>query len=152
MPSGPGWFVARVRTMKRRLRRHVVAVAGDAVGAAGDQRVVGLQRHEHRAAAPLTVWSTPWSKNWPKNVNSELYGGDRPTSVVTFGMNSVSLRRHAAVGRAVADPRLSRIVVHGDDARVALRADRERRPRRRPPGWSTVWSTIRLLMTGAASR
>ncbi len=37
----------------------------------------------------LTVWSTPWSKNWPKNVNSELYGGDRPTSVVTFGMKSV---------------------------------------------------------------
>ncbi len=40
--------------------------------------------------APLfTVWSTPWSKNWPKNVNSELYGGDSPTSVVTFGMKSV---------------------------------------------------------------
>src|SRR3954467_11914691 len=37
----------------------------------------------------LTVWSTPWSKNWPKKVNSELYGGDRPTSVVTFGMKSV---------------------------------------------------------------
>src|SRR3954451_14160938 len=37
----------------------------------------------------LTVWSTPWSKNCPKNVNSELYGGERPTSVVTFGMNSV---------------------------------------------------------------
>jgi hypothetical protein len=38
---------------------------------------------------PLTVWSTPWSKNWPKNVNIELNGGERPTSVVTFGMNSV---------------------------------------------------------------
>src|SRR6476659_3500025 len=37
----------------------------------------------------FTVWSTPWSKNWPKKVNSELYGGDRPTSVVTLGMNSV---------------------------------------------------------------
>src|SRR3954470_17456748 len=37
----------------------------------------------------LTVWSTPWSKNCPKNVNSELYGGERPTSVVTFGMNNV---------------------------------------------------------------
>src|SRR3954451_13885282 len=37
----------------------------------------------------LTVWSTPWSKNWPKKVNTLLYGGDRPTSVVTFGMNSV---------------------------------------------------------------
>ena len=37
----------------------------------------------------LTVWSTPWSKNWPKKVNSELYGGDRPTSVVTFGMKRV---------------------------------------------------------------
>src|SRR3954453_22970592 len=37
----------------------------------------------------LNVWSTPWSKNCPKNVNSELYGGERPTSVVTFGMKSV---------------------------------------------------------------
>src|ERR671927_989872 len=37
----------------------------------------------------LNVWSTPWSKNWPKNVKSELYGGERPTSVVTFGMKSV---------------------------------------------------------------
>src|SRR3954465_15845069 len=43
-----------------------------------------------KTALPLlTVWSTPWSKNWPKNVNIELYGGERPTSVVTFGMNSV---------------------------------------------------------------
>src|SRR3954454_16921194 len=37
----------------------------------------------------LTVWSTPWSKNWPKNVKNALYGGDRPTSVVTLGMNNV---------------------------------------------------------------
>src|SRR4051794_41388322 len=37
----------------------------------------------------LTVWSTPWSKNCPKNVNIELYGGESPTSVVTFGMNRV---------------------------------------------------------------
>src|SRR5205814_4236087 len=37
----------------------------------------------------LTVWSTPWSKNCPKNVNHVLNGGERPTSVVTFGMNSV---------------------------------------------------------------
>src|SRR4051794_19305794 len=37
----------------------------------------------------LTVWSTPWSKNWPKNVNTLLNGGDKPTSVVMFGMNSV---------------------------------------------------------------
>src|SRR3954454_8234942 len=37
----------------------------------------------------LTVWSTPWSKNWPKNVKNALYGGDRPTSVVTLGMNKV---------------------------------------------------------------
>src|SRR3954468_23611004 len=43
-----------------------------------------------KTALPLlTVWSTPWSKNCPKNVNSELYGGDSPTSVVTFSMNRV---------------------------------------------------------------
>src|SRR3954454_10915364 len=40
-------------------------------------------------APVLTVWSTPWSKNWPKNVKMLLYGGDRPTSVVMLGMNSV---------------------------------------------------------------
>ena len=38
---------------------------------------------------PFTVWSRPWSKNWPKKVNSELNGGDSPTSVVTFGMGIV---------------------------------------------------------------
>ena len=65
----------------------VVAVAEDVV-LAGDQRVVGLERHEDVAAA-LTVWSTPWSKNWPNSVNIELYGGDSPTSVVTLGMKSV---------------------------------------------------------------
>ena len=37
----------------------------------------------------FSVWSTPWSKNWPKKVNSELYGGESPVSVVTLGMNSV---------------------------------------------------------------
>src|SRR4051794_41820873 len=43
-----------------------------------------------KTVAPvLTVWSTPWSKNWPKKVNRLLNGGDRPTSVVMLGMNSV---------------------------------------------------------------
>ena len=41
MPSAPGWLVARVSTMKF-------------VGAAFDvQRIVRLQRNEHRAAAAL---------------------------------------------------------------------------------------------------
>src|SRR4051812_49600345 len=43
-----------------------------------------------KTVAPvLTVWSTPWSKNWPKKVNRLLNGGERPTSVVMLGMNSV---------------------------------------------------------------
>jgi hypothetical protein len=37
----------------------------------------------------FAVESRPWSKNCPKSVNHELYGGESPTSVVTFGMNSV---------------------------------------------------------------
>src|SRR3954463_14242241 len=52
-----------------------------------------------KTALPLlTVWSTPWSKNCPKNVNTELYGGDRPTSVVTFGMNSVLCEGTHSIG------------------------------------------------------
>ena len=52
-PSGPGSIVPRVRTMKRSSRRQVVAVAEDVVLAAGDQRVVGLERDEDRAVAAV---------------------------------------------------------------------------------------------------
>src|SRR5947199_132474 len=41
------------------------------------------------AAHGSMATSTPRSKTWPKKVNSELNGGDRPTSVVMFGMKSV---------------------------------------------------------------
>ena len=87
----------------------------------------------------LTVWSTPWSKNWPKNVNTLLNGGDRPTSVVMFGMNSVLCSgvqptgvfgavQTTAVGVGSCDRT-------GDPA-AAMAA-----------GLVEVWSTIRLLMT-----
>src|SRR6185503_14761405 len=49
-------------------------------------------------APDLTVWSTPWSKNWPKNVNHELNGGERPTSVVTFSMKSVPVAAPLVAG------------------------------------------------------
>ena len=49
-PSGPGWFCARVSTMNRCCAGRSSAVPSDVVRA-GDQRVVGPQRHEHRAAA-----------------------------------------------------------------------------------------------------
>ena len=95
-----------------------------------------LQRDEDRAPL-LTVWSTPWSKNWPKNVNSELYGGERPTSVVTFGMNSVLCDGTQSAGRRRP----------ADGRRVRVGRARERRPgcpacgpgsrpRRPPPGSS----------------
>ena len=80
---------------------------------------------------PLTVWSTPWSKNCPKNVNKLLNGGDRPTSVVTLGMNSV-----VRLGRATR--RLHRLGLNrarrrGSEHIAALGAHREpvRRNRRR---------------------
>ena len=97
----------------------------------------------------LTVWSTPWSKNCPKNVKSELYGGERPTSVVTFGMKSVWCdgvqpagtpvdRRDRVgdrVGRARHDAGVVPCVRTGCPA-AAIAA-----------GFVDVWSTIRLLMT-----
>src|SRR3954463_14546207 len=91
MPSGPGWFLARVSTMKS-LRPGTTSspVFGRPSGPFGRPRSGASARGGTNTVAPLlTVWSTPWSKNWPKNVNHELYGGERPTSVVTFGMKRV---------------------------------------------------------------
>ena len=86
-PSGPGWFLPRVSTMNRWLAGRSSAVpslwSGPAIS--GSSAFSGTKT----VPPPLTVWSTPWSKNWPNSVNIELYGGERPTSVVTFGMNSV---------------------------------------------------------------
>src|SRR3954465_12206147 len=88
MPSGPGSFCARVSTMKRWLGGTSSPVRA---APSGPRRTSGSSALSGtNTAVPLfTVWSTPWSKNWPKNVNSELYGGESPTSVVTFGVNSV---------------------------------------------------------------
>ena len=87
-PSGPGWFVARVSTMKR-------IDAGRSSGVPSTWSAPAISGSSERSGTktvplpPLTVWSTPWSKNCPKNVKRELYGGESPTSVVTFGMKSV---------------------------------------------------------------
>ena len=87
-PSGPGWFWARVSTMNAWLAGTSSPVPGLPSGPtvrSGSSALSGT-----KTVPPLlTVWSTPWSKNWPKKVNIELYGGERPTSVVTLGMNSV---------------------------------------------------------------
>src|SRR4051794_6656461 len=99
-----------------------------------------------KTALPLlTVWSTPWSKNCPKNVNSELYGGDRPTSVVTFGMNSVLCDGTQSAGTPPSPVLGSGSVLHGDspglpwdltgNSAAAMAA-----------GLVDVWSTIRLLI------
>ena len=102
----------------------------------------------------FSVWSIPWSKNWPKKVNSELYGGESPVSVVTFGMNNVwcdgvqpaGMPGAAGVGGLVVPSAGTGSVVHG--TAVAL-----------PPVWVRcgcpaaamaaglvlVWSSIRLL-------
>ncbi len=61
----------------------------------------------------FTVWSTPWSKNWPKNVNRLLYGGDKPTSVVTLGMNSVWCAGVQPTGNPSPAPGALGWVVHG---------------------------------------
>src|SRR3954465_8144504 len=87
-PSGPGWFLARVSTMKAWFAGTWSGVLASPCGPRG--RSGPSARSGTKTVLPLlTVWSTPWSKNWPKNVNHELYGGERPTSVVTFGMKRV---------------------------------------------------------------
>src|SRR4051812_15115696 len=93
--SGPGWFCALVSGMKRWLggtKSRSPGWGSSAVPAMpSDPMMSGSSAFSGTiTVAPLfTVWSTPWSKNWPKKVKIELYGGDSPTSVVTFGMNRV---------------------------------------------------------------
>src|SRR3954470_10847273 len=87
-PSGPGWFLARVSTMNAVWSVTWSGVLGLPSGPS--VRSGSSARSGTKTVPPLlNVWSTPWSKNCPKNVNHELYGGERPTSVVTFGMKSV---------------------------------------------------------------
>src|SRR5436305_2654858 len=99
-----------------------------------------------KTVAPLlTVWSTPWSKNCPKNVNSELYGGERPTSVVTFGMKSVWCEGTQPAGTPSIPLIGSGSVVHGK--RPGLCCDRTGNPAAAiAAGFVDVWSTIRLLI------
>ena len=96
-PSGPGWSWARVSTMKAcdagtssqcfacGVPQLVPAMPSGPTVRSGSSAASGT----NTVSPVLTVWSTPWSKNWPKKVNTELNGGERPTSVVMFGMNSV---------------------------------------------------------------
>src|SRR3954471_11753083 len=101
----------------------------------------------------LTVWSTPWSKNCPKNVNSELYGGDRPTSVVTFGMKSVLCAGVQPAGTpgvvtVLVAGSTTGSVVHGTELGVSGSCDRTGWPEAATAaGFVEVWSTIRLLTT-----
>src|SRR5436190_16965 len=154
MPSSPGWFWARVSTMKAWLagtssQFFAVAVPQFVPLIPSGPRVrSGSSAFSGTNTVPplLTVWSTPWSKNWPKNVNSELYGGERPTSVVTFGMNSVLCAgvqptgTPATGGTAVA----SGSVVHGVELAFGS-CERTGWPdAATAAGFSDVWSTIRL--------
>ncbi len=108
-PSGPGWFWARVSTMKAWLGGTSSPLPAMP---SGPSVISGSSARRGTNTVPplLTVWSTPWSKNWPKNVNSELYGGERPTSVVTFGMNSVLCDGTQPSGVPSGSPALGSIV------------------------------------------
>src|SRR4051794_36104538 len=95
----------------------------------------------------LTVWSTPWSKNWPKKVNIELYGGDKPTSVVTF-----SMKRDLWEGTQAGGSATTTGVTLGADGSVVQGIELGPLPCVRT-GWpaaasaaglSLVWSTMRL--------
>src|SRR3954469_20038624 len=146
-PSGPGWFWARVSTMNAWLFGTWSGVFGLPSGPR--VRSGSSWRSGTKTVPPLLkVWSTPWSKNWPKNVNSELYGGERPTSVVTFGMNSVWCDGTQSAGTASTGGTAvgSGSVVHG--FRPGLPCDLTGNPAAAiAAGFVDVWSTIRLLIT-----
>ena len=73
-PSGPGWLVARVSTMK---------LFGPPGTYSGSSSCSGTNTVP---LPPLPARSSPWSKNWPNSVNSELYDAEKPASGATFGM------------------------------------------------------------------
>src|SRR3954449_11044377 len=147
MPSGPGWFCARVSTMNcwwgSVTSSPVPALPSGPRVTSGSSLCSGT-----KTALPLlTVWSTPWSKNCPKNVNSELYGGDRPTSVVTFGMNSVLCDGTQFAGAACTGGTASGSgsVVHGNRPGLPwVRTGNSAAAT--AAGLVDVWSTIRLLI------
>jgi hypothetical protein len=64
------------------VRRPSQCVVKDAVGPHGDQRVVSVQWDEDRSAALDGLLETV-VEELPKNVNNELYGGERPMFVVS---------------------------------------------------------------------
>src|SRR3954447_6530763 len=153
IPSGPGWFLPRVSTMNAwsaGTSSPVFALPSGPSFLSGSSALSGTKT----VPPPLTVWSTPWSKNWPNSVNSELYGGERPTSVVTLGMNSVlwdgvHSGGTAAMGGSTVS---SGSVVHGTTP--GLPWVRTGKPAARiAAGWVEVWSTMRLLTTrGSVSK
>ena len=131
-------------------RCHVAAVgAGDPVGAHGPQRVVALS--VMNTVPPLfSVWSIPWSKNWPKKVNRELYGGESPVSVVTFGMKSVWCDGVQPSGTPSTGGTASGTgsVVHGTAVALPPVCVRCGCPAAATAaGLVLVWSSIRLLVT-----
>src|SRR3954453_7887098 len=151
--SGPGWFLPRVSNMNAWLAgtsSPVFALPSGPSVLSGSSALSGTKTVQ----PPLTVWSTPWSKNWPNSVNSELYGGERPTSVVTLGMNSVSWEGVQFSGTAATggDASGSGWVGHGWDP--GLPWVRTGNPAAAiAAGLVEVWSTTRLLITrGSVSK
>ncbi len=100
---------------------------------------------------PFVILSRPWSKNWPKIVNSELNGGDRPTSVVMFSMNSVWCAGTQPAGRPSVPPGVVGSVVHATTGSAPC--ERTGKPAAATAaGLVEVWSTIRFeIVRGSLS-
>src|SRR3954453_14396994 len=97
-----------------------------------------------KTVLPLfTVWSTPWSKNWPKKVNTLLYGGERPTSVVTFGMNNVWCDGTQPAGTPPVPSGAGSVVQGNSPGAFCVRPGNSAAAA--AAGLVEVWSTIRLL-------
>ena len=142
---GPGWFCARVSTMNRWFGGTSSPVFGLAVRAEGDQRVVGLQRHEDGAAALHGLVDTVVEelaeegeqrvvRRRQADVGGDVRDEQRLVRRHAAAGNAVDRRdgRRVGVGRAREHPGLP--WVRTGNAAAAIAA-----------GLVEVWSTIRLL-------
>src|ERR687885_89528 len=148
-PSGPGLSLARVSTMNAWLAGTSSPVFGLPSGPSV-RRGSSARSGTNTVPPALNVWSTPWSKNCPKNVNSELYGGERPTSVVTFGMKSVlcdGVQPAGSPGIGSGTAVGSGSVVHGTELAVGSWLRTGLPAAATAAGFVDVWSTMRLLAT-----
>ena len=145
-PSGPAWFWPRVSTMKRRCAgRRSSRVAEDVVRT-GDQRVIGLERHEDGSAA-LDGLVHAVVEELAEEGEQRVVGRRQPDVGGDVRDEQRAVGRHAAAGAPATGGVASGSgsVVQGTTP--SLPWVRTGKPAAgTAAGLVDVWSTIRLLM------